>query len=76
MSLTRTFLLAWILIAGLSSALAQNQGRRMVLEESLQSRYRLTVLGGGIMGIRGGDKAIRRVGAIVILVQDGLYGFL
>ncbi len=41
----------------------------MVVEESLQGRYRLTILGGGPMGIRGGDNAIRRVGIIVTLVQ-------
>ena len=46
----------------------------MVLEDSLQGRYRLTILGGGVMGIRGGDNAIRRVGVIVTLVQAGFYG--
>ena len=74
MSLKRTFLLALFLAAALPSTLAQGQGRRPVLEESLQARYRLTILGGGVMGTRGGDNAIRRVGGIVILVQDGLYG--
>jgi hypothetical protein len=74
MSLKRTFLLPLFLAVALPSTLAQGQGRRPVLEESLQARYRLTILGGGIMGTRGGDNAIRRVGGIVILVQDGLYG--
>src|SRR5207247_9363016 len=74
MSLKRTFLLALFLAAALPSTLAQGQGRRPVLEESLQARYRLTILGGGIMGARGGDNAIRRVGGIVMLVEDALYG--
>jgi hypothetical protein len=74
MSLKRTFLLALFLAAALPSTLAQGRGRRPVLEESLQARYRLTILGGGVMGTRGGDNAIRRVGGIVILFQDGLYG--
>jgi hypothetical protein len=74
MSLKRTFFLALFLTAALPSTLAQDQGRRMVLEESLQGRYRLTILGGGPMGIRGGDNAIRRVGIIVTLVQPGFYG--
>jgi hypothetical protein len=74
MSLKRLLLITLFLCGALSYALAQDQGRRMVLEESLQSRYRLTILGGGLMGTHGGDNAIRRVGVIVILVQDGLYG--
>lgn len=74
MFLKRTLLIALFLGAGLASALAQDQGRRIELEESLQSRYRLTVLGGGLMGLHGGDNTIRRAGGIVILVRDGLYG--
>src|SRR5207244_10792878 len=59
---------------GVPCTLAEGRGRRAVVEESLQARYRLTILGGGIMGARGGDNAIRRVGGIVMLVEDGLYG--
>jgi PEGA domain/SmpA / OmlA family len=43
------------------------------MEDSLQSRYRLTVLGGGFIGVRG-ENAIRRAGGVVILLRDGLYG--
>ncbi|MGC2195233.1 MAG: PEGA domain-containing protein [Terriglobales bacterium] len=74
MSLKRTLSIVLFLGAALSSLPAQDQGRRIELEESLQSRYRLTTLGGGFMGVHGGDNAIRRAGGIVILVRDGLYG--
>lgn len=67
-------MLALFLASALPFTLAQDQGRRPVLQESLQAHYRLTILGGGVMGTRGGDNAIRRVGGIVSLVQDGLYG--
>jgi hypothetical protein len=74
MSLKGKFSLAVFLVAALPSVLAQDQDRRAVLEESLQARYRLTILGGRLMGVRGGDNTIRRVGGIVNLVGDGLYG--
>jgi PEGA domain-containing protein len=73
MFLKRTLLIALFLAAALPSALTQDQGRRIELEESLQSRYRLTILGGGFMGIHG-DNSIRRAGGVVTLVRDGLYG--
>jgi len=63
-------LLSW---AASSSAHAQDRGRRIELEESLQSRYRITVGGGGMMGVRG-ENAIRHAGGIVALLRDGLYG--
>ncbi len=54
--------------------LAQDAGQRPMLEDSIQARYRLTILGGGLLGMHGGENAIRRVGGIVVLMQDGLYG--
>jgi PEGA domain-containing protein len=65
-----------VLLLGMAlpAALAQDQGRRVELEESLQSRYRLTTLGGGFMGVRGGDNAIRRAGGVVVLLRAGLFG--
>jgi len=57
----------------LSSAVAQDQGRRIELEEALQSRYRLTILGGGLLGVRG-DNVVRKAGGVVVLLHDGLYG--
>lgn len=61
------------LCAALSSVLAQDPGRRGELEDSLQARYRLTILGGGPMGVHG-ENSIRKAGSTVLLVRDGLYG--
>jgi PEGA domain-containing protein/SmpA/OmlA family protein len=61
------------LCAALSSALGQDPGRRGELEDSLQTRYRLTILGGGPMGVHG-ENSIRKAGGTVVLLRDGLYG--
>jgi hypothetical protein len=55
------------------SILAQNQDKRIALESSVRSRYPLTTVGGGFMGIHG-NNAIRRTGGVVVLVRNGLYG--
>ena len=60
--------------AGLPCA-GQDAGRRMELQESLESRYHLTVLGGGAMGIHG-DNSIRKAGGTVVVMRDGLFGAL
>jgi hypothetical protein len=60
--------------AGLPCA-GQDAGRRMELQEILESRYHLTVLGGGAMGIHG-DNAIRKAGGTVVVMRDGLFGAL
>src|SRR5512132_3415044 len=73
MLLKRTLLLALFVIAVLSCAAAQEDGGRSQLEENLQSRYRLTILGGGFMGVRG-ENSIRRTGGTVVLMRDGFYG--
>ena len=74
MTVKGLFLLAVSSLLAACPALAQDPGQRPMLEDSIQARYRLTVLGGGPLGIRGGDNAIRRVGGIVVLEQDGFYG--
>jgi hypothetical protein len=50
----------------------QKTDARGALEQTLQSRYRLTIIGGGFMGVRG-DNSIRRAGGVVVLLRDGLY---
>jgi len=47
--------------------------RRRELEQSLQSRYRPSVLGKGVLGI-GGENTIRRAGGVVVLRRAGLWG--
>ena len=66
-------LLIAVLFGASLPAVAQDQGRRIELEESLQSRYRLTTLGGGVMGLHG-ENNIRKAGGVVVLLSEGLYG--
>jgi PEGA domain len=73
MSFKRALSIALFLGVALSCAPGQEQGRRTELEDSLQSRYRLTILGGGFVGLHG-ENAIRRAGGTVVLLRDGLYG--
>ncbi len=72
MSLLKTFLILYLL-SPLCFGQVQDPGRRPELEDSLQSRYRVTVLGGGFMGTRG-DNSIRHAGGVVVLLHDGFYG--
>jgi PEGA domain len=73
MSFKRALSIALFLGVALSCAPGQEQGRRTELEDSLQSRYRLTILGGGFVGLHG-ENAIRRAGGTVVPLRDGLYG--
>jgi GTP cyclohydrolase III len=51
----------------------QDSGRRTELQESLEARYRVTVLGGGPMGVRG-ENSIRRAGGTVVVLREGFHG--
>jgi hypothetical protein len=73
MPLKRKIAIPLFLCTALSSGLTQGPGRRSELEDSLQARYRLTILGGGPMGVHG-ENSIRKAGGTVLLVRDGLYG--
>ena len=74
MFLKRTLCTALFPCVALLSAFAQDQGgARTEIEEALKSRYRLTTVGGGVMGVRG-ENSIRKTGGVVVLVRDGLYG--
>jgi hypothetical protein len=58
----------------LPSSWAQDRGRRAEVEESLQSRYRITKLGTGVLGIGGSEGAVRHAGGVVVLGKPGIYG--
>jgi hypothetical protein len=73
MSFKRKIAIPLFLGAAWASAFAQDVGRRSELEDSLQARYRLTILGGGPMGVHG-DNSIRKAGGTVLLMKDGLFG--
>jgi hypothetical protein len=55
---------------------AAKADHRLELQESLAQRYRVTVIGAGILGIRGGQGTIRKPGGIAELRRDGVFGSL
>lgn len=54
----------------------EDPGRRPELQDHLASRYRLTTVGPGILGITGKPGSIRHAGGIVVLRRPGIYGCL
>ena len=67
------FLLAIIHVASLAAA--QQSGRAAEIQESLQTRYRLTRIGPRALGIGGsGENSIRHAGGVVVLRKEGLFG--
>jgi hypothetical protein len=70
-----TFRLAIFLLSITAALWAQGgPDNRRELEQSLQSRYRPAVLGKGVLGIGGGENALRRAGGVVVLRRAGLWG--
>jgi hypothetical protein len=60
---------------GLASlAETQQSGRAAEIQESLQSRYRLTRIGPRALGIGGNENSVRHAGGVVVLRKEGLYG--
>lgn len=57
-----------------SLAAAQQSGRAAEIQESLQSRYRLTRIGPRALGIGGGENSVRHAGGVVVLRKEGLFG--
>ncbi len=53
-----------------------NWERRAALEGTLQRRYTLTKLGGGLLGMGGGENSIQVAGSVVRLLRPGFYGSL
>lgn len=69
------FLLAIIHVASLAGA--QQSGRAAEIQESLQTRYRLTRIGPRALGIgTKGENSIRHAGGVVVLRKEGLFGSL
>jgi len=69
------FLLAVIHVASLAGA--QQSGRAAEIQESLQTRYRLTRIGPRALGIgSSGENSIRHAGGVVVLRKEGLFGSL
>jgi hypothetical protein len=68
-------LLAIIHMASLAGA--QQSGRAAEIQESLQTRYRLTRVGPRVLGIgNSSENSIRHAGGVVLLRKEGLFGSL
>ncbi len=50
--------------------------RRGELEQVLKQRYRITAIGPGMLGLKGGTGSIRRAGGVVELRREGFQGSL
>ena len=55
-------------------AVAQQSGRAREIQESLQTRYRLTRIGPKALGLGGSEDSIRHAGGVVVLRKEGLFG--
>ena len=67
--------IAVALVAGAQKQLG-GADRRSELEQVLKQRYRVTLLGQSLLGLRGGASTIRRAGGVVELQRSGLFGSL
>src|SRR6185437_10116489 len=70
----RACLLILAMVNLASLATAQPTGRAAEIQESLQTRYRLTRVGPGALGLHCGENSIRHAGGMVVLRKEGLYG--
>ncbi len=70
--------MAWVALLILGATIrggAQSgQSRKQELEGALRERYRLTLIGEGVLGLTGERDTIRRAGNVVLLRREGLEG--
>jgi len=66
----------FVVFAGCAlQAFAQDQTRvQSNLQEAIQARYRITVVGPSAFGLKGGDDSIRKLGGTILVMKKGLYG--
>lgn len=67
---------AVLLVAALAGAAAEPASRRADVERALKQRYRLTLVGAGMLGLTGDRASIREAGGILNLRRAGLQGSL
>lgn len=56
-----------------AGSVAQNRGHQAEIEESLQSRYRLTKIGPSSLGFKGSEGTVRHAGGVIVLRRPGVY---
>ena len=57
-----------------AGSVAQQTEVQSNLQEGIQARYRLTVIGPSAFGIRGGEDSIRKLGGTILVMKKGLFG--
>lgn len=72
--MTRICFLLMAIISLSPLAVAQQSGRAREIQESLQTRYRLTRIGPKALGLGGSEDSIRHAGGVVVLRKEGLFG--
>lgn len=65
-----------LLIALAIPCFSDDETVRQNLKESIEARYRATVIGGSFMGIKGGTDSVRKLGGTLVVRKDGLWGTL
>ena len=56
------------------NAFSQQTEVRSNLQEAIQARYRVTVVGPSAFGLKGGEDSIRKLGGTILVMKKGLFG--
>lgn len=67
------FISAALILVSCASGATQNRGHQAEIEESLQSRYRLTKIGPSSLGFKGSEGTVRHAGGVIVLRRPGVY---
>src|SRR5512145_2391924 len=64
-----------ILVAAICAPVARGQATpQEAMQQVLESRYKVTLIGPGMMGFKGDRTSIQRAGEVLVLRRDGLEG--
>ncbi len=66
--------LALMAVAGCAQVARGQATPQEAMQQVLESRYRVTVIGPGMMGFKGDRTSIQRAGEVLVLRRDGLAG--
>lgn len=72
----KKFSLVLLLLAFALPSFSDDQTVRENLKESIEARYRATVIGGSFMGIKGGTDSVRKLGGTLLVMKKGIWGTL
>jgi hypothetical protein len=57
-----------------SATFSQQSEVQSNLQEGIQARYRITVVGASAFGLKGGEDSIRKLGGTILVMKKGLFG--